>query len=199
MSIVKSNLQGATCLLLSGDTMAVTSDANRLLGVAALTWWLALQHLAVLCDAVTVTLWNITATGNVVLGWGPCKVITTDLNVVVCELAELVVIHTEEFRLFRSTELQAWNLVDGEGEQSGHDECVRGAGNDVGNLHVHLLPVVIGPATGEETGVDAVETDDAGGGEEAVEEETNHTSDAVLSEHVEGIVDADPELDCVID
>ena len=41
------------------------------------------------------------------------------------------------------------------------------------------------------TGVDTIETDDGIGGEEGVEDETDNTADTVLSEDIEGIVDAD--------
>jgi hypothetical protein len=45
------------------------------------------------------------------------------------------------------------------------------------------------------TGVDTIETDDGVGGEEGVEDETDDTADSVLSEDIEGVVNADEELD----
>lgn len=90
--------------------------------------------------------------------------------------------------------MEARDLVDDESDESADNEGVRSAGDDVGNLDVHLLPVVHDPATVNR--VDAVETDNVGGGKDAVEDETDHSGNAVLSEHIEGIIDLDPELDC---
>jgi hypothetical protein len=51
----------------------------------------------------------------------------------------------------------------------------------------------VDPAAGG--GADAVHGDDAGVGEEAVEEEADDAADGVLGEEIEGVVDADPVLD----
>jgi hypothetical protein len=52
-----------------------------------------------------------------------------------------------------------------------------------------------GNGTALKTSVDSVKSNDVVGTEDAVEEKSNHSSDAVLSEHIEGIVNLDPELD----
>lgn len=92
--------------------------------------------------------------------------------------------------------MQSWNHVDAEGEDGGHNEGIGAAGYDVGDLNVELLVVVVEPATSDNSGVDTVEADDVVGAEKGVENETNNTSNTVLSEHIHAIVDADPELDC---
>ncbi len=56
-----------------------------------------------------------------------------------------------------------------------------------------MLPVMVEPAT-RDTVIDAIESNNVIGAEESVEEETDHTSDTVLSEHIHTIVDANPEL-----
>lgn len=164
---------------------------------AALTWCLALEHLAVLGDTVALAVGNSgLSTRSLVLSGSPGEVVTADLNVVVGELAKLVVIHTEKLGLLRSAELESWNFIDGEGDDGADNEGVSGSGDDVSNLHVHLLPVLCDPATGEEASVDTVEANDVGGTEETVEDETDNSSDTVLSEHIHSIIDLDPELDC---
>lgn len=174
--------------------MAIATDTDVRAIVAALARSLALKHLAVLGDAVTVALRNVVLRGDgVALSGGPSEVVTTNLDVVVGKFAELVVVHAEEFGLFGCTEVQAGDLVDGEGDEGADDERVGGTGDDVGDLDVELLPVVHDPAAIGR--VHTVETDDVGSGENAVEEETDHSGDAVLSEHIEGIIDLDPELD----
>lgn len=164
--------------------------------VAALARCLALEHLAVLGNAVTLALGNRVLFGNgVVLSGGPGKVITTDLDVIVGELAELVVVHTEEFGFFRGAEMKTGDLVDAEGEERAHDECVGSAGHNVRDLNVHLLPVVVDPSSLGDTVVHSIETDNVGCSENAVEEKTDHTGDTVLSEDIESIIDLNPELD----
>lgn len=173
--------------------MAVTHDSS----VGGSVWSVAVDHLAVLWDAVSVCGWDVALSLlGLVLGWGPGEVVSSDLDVIVGEFSELVIIHTQKLSLLRSTELETWDGVDAVGEDGGDDECVCGAGDDVGNLDVELLPVVVEPPTVDDTGVDTIETDYVVGGEEGVEDETDHTSDTVLSEDIEGIVNANPELDC---
>jgi hypothetical protein len=131
---------------------------------------------------------------RIALSGRPRQVVTTDLNVIVCEFTELVIIHTEELSFFGGAEVEARDLVDDESNEGTDDEGVGGAGDYVGDLDVHLLPVVHDPATFDR--VDTVETDNVGCGKDAVEDETNHSGDTVLSEHIEGIIDLDPELNC---
>lgn len=176
----------------------VTVAANTSVGtiVAALAGCLALEHLAVLGDAVAVALRNVVlGRDRIALSGRPRQVVTTDLNVVVGEFTKLVVVHAEKLSFLGSAKVQTGNLVDGEGDERADDERVCSAGDDVGKLLVQLLPVVLDPATLDR--VDAVETDNILGGENTVEEETDHSSDAVLSEHIEGIINFDPELDYV--
>jgi hypothetical protein len=139
--------------------------------------------------------------GNIVLGSDrvalsgrPRQVVTTDLNVIVCEFTKLVIVHTEELSFFGGAKVEARDLVDDESDDGADDEGVGGAGDNVGNLDVHLLPVVHDPATFNR--VDTVETDDVGCGKDTVEDETDHSGDTVLSEHIKGIIDLDPEFDC---
>lgn len=138
---------------------------------------------------------RVLAIEGLALGGCPGEVVTADLDVIVGELAELVVVHAEQFGFLGCAELEAGNLVDDEGEESADDERVRGNGDDVGNLLVDGSGRA-GNGTTLDSVVHAVEADDVVGTEDAVEEESNHSSDAVLSEHIEGIVNLDPELDC---
>jgi len=197
---VKTHLGVYLLLMLCahGDRMAISTDTSVLVSRIVLAWCLALEHLAVLWDAVALALGNrVLAVDGLAFSRGPCEVVTADLNVVVGELAELVVVHAEKFSLFGCAELETRDLVDTVGENGADNERVRGAGNDVSDLLVDR-----GGSTGDgttlKTVVDTVESDDVVGTEDAVEEKTPHSSDAVLSEHIERIVDLDPELDCDI-
>jgi hypothetical protein len=181
-----------------GHGMTVSSDTSVLVSRIVLTGCLALEHLAVLWDAVALALRNrVLAVNGLALGRGPCEVITADLNVVVGKLAELVVIHTQKLSLLGSAELETRNLVNHEREESADGERVRGDGDNVGDLLVDRGRGTREGTTGD-TVVDTVESDDVVGTEDAVEEETPHSSDAVLSEHIEGIVNLDQEFDCQI-
>jgi len=178
-----------------GYCVTVSSDTGVLVSRIVVTGRLALEHLAVLWDTVAIALGNgVLAVDGLALSRSPCEVVTADLNVVVCELAELVVIHTKKLSLFGSTELETGDLVDGECEESAHDERVGGDSDDVRDLLVDGGRSA-GNGTTLKTSVDSVKSNDVVGTEDAVEEESNHSSDTVLSEHIEGIVNFDPELD----
>lgn len=144
---------------------------------------------------MTVALRNgVLTIDGLTLGGCPCEVITADLNVIVGKLTELVVIHAQKLSLLGSTELETWDLVDGEREQCADGERVGGDSDDVGDLLVDSRGLASDGTSGKSV-VDTVKTDNVIGTEDAVEEETPHSSDAVLSEHIEGIVDLDPKLD----
>ena len=91
--------------------------------------------------------------------------------------------------------MQAGNVVDDSGEESGYNECVTGAGDDIRNLDVKLLPVVVQPTAVYDTCVNTVKTDDPACAKEGVEDQADHSCDTVLGEHVHTIVNSDPELD----
>jgi len=127
--------------------------------------------------------------------WSPGEVISANLNVVVCEFAQLVIIHTEQLSFFRSPEVQPRDEVDGVSEKGGDNESIGSAGHDVSNLDVKLLVVVVEPSTSDSV-VDTIETNDVVCAEKCIEDESDHASDAVLSEHVHTVINSDPELDC---
>ena len=155
--------------LLVRNTVTVATNTSVLV-TAALARRLTLEHLAVLVDTVALALRDLVLTCFwLALGRSPGKVISADLDVVVCEFSELVVIHTKKFGLLGRSEVQARDLVNDKGDQSADAECPRDAGDNVGELDVEKLPVVVEPAAGN-TNVYAVETDDVGCGEEGVEQ-----------------------------
>ena len=166
--------------------------------VLAVRGGLALQHLTVLRDAVSLGHGDICVVG-VLLASRRCprEVVSPHFDVVVSELAELIVVHAEQFGLFRGAEVQAGDEVDGVGKNDRHGEGVGGGGDDVGDLHVHLPPVVVDEAASDEAGVDAVEADDVVGAEEGVEEEADHASNSMFRKNIERIVDSEEILDCV--
>lgn len=159
--------------------------------------WLALDHhLTVLANAVPLLSRNLVAILQLVLLLGcPGKVVATDLDVVVGELAQLVIVHTKQLSFLRGTQVQTRDGVDGESNQGGHDERVRGSSHDVGDLDVELLVVVNDPSSDSRASVDTIQADNRIVAEQSVEDQTDNTSDAVLSQHIHRIVNADPELD----
>lgn len=165
--------------------------------IAVLAGLLALEHLAVADNAVAFTLRDVVALPGLLAGGGrPGQVVAADLHVVVGELAELVVIHSEELGFLRGAEVQAWDVVDGVGEDGADDKGVGRAGDDVGDLLVNGGEVA-GDEAAEVRGDfgGALEADDVVGAEEGVEEETDHAGDAVLGEDIHRIVNPDPVLD----
>jgi hypothetical protein len=78
-------------------------------------------------------------------------------------------------------------------KSGGDDERIRARGDNVRDLLVHLFPVAVEPPAGNGSG-DAVEGDDVRGGEEAVEDEADNATEGVLSEQIEGIIDAQIEF-----
>lgn len=172
----------------------VTSGDGSL---AALAGLLALEHLAVADNAVALALRDVVALPGLLAGGGcPGKVITADLYVVIGEFAKLVVVHTEELSLLRSAEVKAGDEVDGVGDEGADDEDVCRAGDNVSDLLVQR-----GEVLAEETTIfrsdltTAAKADNVVGAEEGVEEKTPHASDAVLCEHIHGVIDSDPVLD----
>ncbi len=93
--------------------------------------------------------------------------------------------------------MQTRDLVDNEGEDGGYDEGVCSDGDNVGDLLVDGFGGTSDGASSQAV-VDTVKSDDVVCAEDSVQEETPHASDAVLSENIEGIINADPELDCTV-
>ena len=87
---------------LGSSSHRVTITANSSVGVvvAAFAGCLAFKHLAVLCDSMAFALRDVVLSSNgVALRRGPCEIVTANLNVIVGELAELVVVHTKKLSL----------------------------------------------------------------------------------------------------
>ena len=185
--------------ILSSNPVSITLDSSMTVSICMPILpnrAMPIDHLAVLRNAVAILRVDA-ALGprRLVLRRSPSQVISSNFNIIVSKLAELIIIHAEQFSFFGSSEVQAWDEVDDECEGGGHDECIGCSGNDVCDLDVQLLVVVVQPAAIDYACVDAVETDDVVCSEEGVEEEPDHSCDTVLSEHVHAVVDADPELD----
>ena len=129
---------------------------------------------------------------------GPGEIIAADFDVIVGELAELVVVHAEEFGFFGGAQVEAWDAVDGVCEEEGDRKGPAGGGEDVGGLDVELLVFVVDPAACDVACAYAVEADDVGCTEEGVGEEAENAGDAVLGEDVHGVVDADEIFDWIV-
>ncbi len=155
-----------------------------------------IDHLAVFLNAVAVLGIDVTlALLRLVRGGRPCQVISSDLDIIVGEFAQLVIIHSEQFGFFRRAEVQTRDVVDDQSKNRRHDESVAGARNNVGDLDVELLVVVIQPASGDETRAHPIQANNPVGGKQGVKEQPDDSCNPVLSEDVNGIIDSDPELD----
>ncbi len=131
--------------------------------------------------------------GLVALG-APGKEVAADFNIIVRELAMLVIIHTEKLGLLGSAKLESGDEVDNLGNGGRNDKGVGRGGDNSSNLPSEDDVVAIDEAAGHAR-VNAIEANDRAGGEEGIEEKTNHASNTVLSKHIEGVVNADEELD----
>lgn len=127
----------------------------------------------------------------------PGKEVSANLDVIVGELAMLVIVHTKEFGLLRSTKLKTRDEVNDLGNDGGHNEGVRRSTNNGSDLPANDNVVAVHESTCG-TSVDAVESDDRTASEESVENETNDTANTVLSEDIERVINSDEELDCEI-
>lgn len=180
-----------------GDSMSVASDANVLVS-RVLAGSLALEHLAVLGNAVPLAVRDrVLAIHRLALCRGPRKVIAANLDVIVGKFAELVVVHAEEFGFLGCTEIEAGDLVDDKGEKSTDGKGICSDGHNVSNLLVNGLGSSSNGATCN-AGVDTVESDDIVGSKDAVDEQSPHASDAVLSKDIKGVVNLDPEFDYML-
>lgn len=107
----------------------------------------------------------------------------------------LVVVHTEELCFFRGTQLEAGDEIDDFSEDRRHDKGIGGPGDNGSNLPSNEHVVAVDKATNG-SAVHSIESNDATAREKGVENEANHATDTVFGEDVEGVVDADEELDC---
>ena len=103
-------------------------------------------------------------------------------------------IDTDDLALWRGPELEARDHIDTLGNQSSDNECIRAGGGNVGDLLVEGFPVLVDPAS-LNADVDTVHRNDVGRTEEGVHDKSNNSTDRVLSEQIEGVVDADEVLD----
>lgn len=152
------------------------------------------NHVSVLLNAV-LGLEGLAVLSRLVALGAPSKEVTANLNVVVGELAVLVIVHTQELGLLGSAELEARDEVDCLSNESRDDKGICAGGDNGSDLPAHDNVVSV-KETANERAVHTVEANDLVGGEEAVEDEADNATDVMLSEDVEGIVDADEELDC---
>jgi hypothetical protein len=174
--------------------MSVPLNTRVLVARTALRWLLSFQHLAVLRNTVAVTLGNVCVGAVVVTGWCPGQVVAADLNIIVRKFTKLIVVHPEKLSFLGRAQMQAWDLVNNEGQDGADDKSVGGDGNNISKLDVQLLPVVLDPSAREKSSIDTIEADDGAVSKDAVGKKTDHTSDTVFSEHVKGIVNFDPKF-----
>jgi hypothetical protein len=137
-----------------------------------------------------------TRVAGAVLALGIARIIqhlTCQLNIVVGELANLGIVDTQDLSLFGGTQGQAGNEVHDEEDEAGSDKGVCGTRDGIGQLVSELDPVVVEPATGDDSV--AIEMRYVIRSEEGSEDIADETADGVFSEDVEGIIDTNEELE----
>ena len=181
--------------LLGGNPMPVARNGRVSLPARPLARLLAHQHIRMRRDPVPLMLRHIGLAVDVRPGRRPGEVIPPDLDVVVRELAQLVVVHAEQLGLLGRAQMQARDEVDRVRDEQRHDKGPARRGADVRQLHVELPPVVVDPSARDDARVDPVQADDVGCAEEGVGHEAKHPGYAVFGKDVHGVVNLEPVFD----
>lgn len=133
-----------------------------------------------LVDVTSTTAAVVRSTSQLSLG----AELGVNSNVVVRELAHLSVVDTDDLGLLVGAEAAAGDEVHDPEDDGGHDEGVGDAGGGVGELVAELDPVVVEPASGDDS--DAVEGSDGRLSEEASADVADETTDGVSGEDLTG-------------
>jgi hypothetical protein len=116
-----------------------------------------------------------------------------ELDIVRGKFAVLNIVHSEHLILKASPELETRDEVNSLGNKGGDDEGIGASGDNIGNLDVKLLPVAVEPATRDNG--NTVQGGETSLGKESIDDETDDTTDGVLSEEIESIIHAKETLD----
>ena len=119
--------------------------------------------------------------------------LTGQLNVIVCELADLSIVDTEDLSLFAGTEREAWDQVHDEQDDTGSTERVDASGDGIRQLVAELDPVVVEPSSWDFG--EAIKMRYVVCGEEGSQDIADESSDRVDSEDVKSIVDTNNEFE----
>ena len=167
-------LTSSVLLLLGGNGMPISTNANMLvLVVAIFVWILTHEHPSVLTNAVTFVGGDVhLAVGRVTLGVRPGEEVTPDLDVVVRELATLVFVHSKNLGFIAGTELETGNEVDEESDQEGHRKGPADCGTNIGDLNIKLLVPMVNPTPYDEAIVHPVKTNNVGGPEQCIRQQS---------------------------
>ncbi len=110
------------------------------------------------------------------------------LNIVVCKLANLCVVDTENFGFLTGTEREARDEVHDEEDDAGSTEGVETTRGRVSKLVAELDPVVVEPASGDLG--EAIKMCYIVSSEECGEDVSDKTTDGVFSEDIKSIINA---------
>jgi len=124
--------------------------------------------------------------------------LTGQLNVVVCELANLCIINTQDFGFLASTERETGDQIHDEEDEAGSTERVGTSGDRISELVAELDPVVVEPAT-RDLG-EAIKMCYIVSSEESCKNVADETTNGVFSENIKSIIDTEDEfeLGCVV-
>jgi hypothetical protein len=114
-------------------------------------------------------------------------------NVVVCELANLSIVDTQDLSFLGGAEGQAGDQVHDEEDEAGSAEGVGTSGDGVSELVAELHPVMVEPAAwnlGE-----AIEMCYVISGEEGCEDVADETTDGMFGKDIKSIIDTEDELE----
>jgi hypothetical protein len=145
---------------------------------------------ALLVD-VEIVVW--VAAGVLALGvGGVVQDFAGQFNVVVCELADLGIVDTQDLGFFGGAEGEAGDQVHDEEDEAGSAEGVGTSGDGVSELVAELDPVMVEPAAwnlGE-----AIEMCYVVSGEEGCEDVADETADGMFGKDIKSIIDTEDEL-----
>ena len=111
-----------------------------------------------------------------------------------CVGTYISLIDTKNFTFRRGTEFESRDKVDTLGDKGSHHKGIGAGCSNIGNLFVKSLPVLVNESA-VDANVNIIEGDNIGRGEESVHDKTDDTANSVLSEEIEGVIDADKVLD----
>jgi len=115
-----------------------------------------------------------------------------DTNVIVGKLSHLRIINTDDFAFLISAKPETRDEMHDPADDRGHYEGITETGARVRELDAKLAPIVIEPATSDDS---AVESGNRGLGEEGSHEVADDTTDTVRGEDIETVIVLEDEFE----
>ena len=179
--------------------MSIAADAHVVaLALDVLIWILTHEHPSVLTDPMAFVGWDVDVSVHMIaFGLRPSKEVPAHLHIIVGELSALIFIHPKQLRLLARTKVETRGVIDGVGDEQGDGKGPADRSEYVSNLDIERPPGAVDPSTADDAVVDPVKPDDVSRSKQSIENKTEDTSDAVLGQDIEAIVDPDKVFDYI--